>query len=81
MECYCCVRNIQDLLSDGKTPFERRFGIPCDGPVLPFGAMVEYHPISAKDLSRLHPFGPKVLICVTRGGESGKGGSVNANER
>ena len=23
--------------------------------------MVEYHPISAKDLSRLQPFGPKVL--------------------
>ena len=26
-----------------------------------FGAMVEYHPISAKDKSRLHQFGPKVL--------------------
>ena len=23
--------------------------------------MVEYHPISAKDMSRLHQFGPKVL--------------------
>ena len=23
--------------------------------------MVEYHPISAKDISRLHQFGPKVL--------------------
>ena len=49
------------LLSDGKTPFERRFGKPYNGPVIPFGAMVEYHPISAKDLSRLHQFGPKVL--------------------
>ena len=29
-------------------------------------AMVEYHPISAKDISRLHRFGPKVLpdICL-----------------
>ena len=61
MECYCCLRNIQDLLSDGKTPYERRFGIPFNGPVIPFGATVEYHPISAKDLSRLHQFGPKVL--------------------
>ena len=26
MECYCHLRNIQDLLSDGKTPDERRFG-------------------------------------------------------
>ena len=31
------------------------------GPVTPFGAAVEYHPMSAKDQSRLHQFGPKVL--------------------
>ena len=42
-ECYCYLRNIQDLLSDGKTPYERRCGMPFDGPVIPFGAMVEYH--------------------------------------
>ena len=28
---------------------------------MPFGAMVEYHPISDKDLSGLHQFGPEVL--------------------
>ena len=61
MECYCYLRNIQDLLSDGKTPYERRFGMPFKRPVIPFGAMVEYHHISAKDTSRLHQFGPKVL--------------------
>ena len=32
-----------------------------NGPVIPFGSMVEYHPISTKDLSRLHEFGKKVL--------------------
>ena len=61
MECYTYLRNIQDLLSDGKTPYESRFGMPFNGPVIPFGAMVEYHPISAKDISRLHQFGPQVL--------------------
>ena len=61
MECYCSLQNIQDPLSDGKTPYERRFGMPLNGPVTPFGAMVEYHPISAKDISRLHQFGPKIL--------------------
>ena len=30
MECYCYLRNIQDRLSDGKTPHERRFGMPFD---------------------------------------------------
>ena len=61
MECYCYLRNIQDLLSDEKTPHERRFGAPFKDPVIPFGAMVEYHPVSAEDLSRLHQFGSKVL--------------------
>ena len=71
-ECCCYLRNIQDLLSHGKTPYERRFGIPFNGPVIPFGAMVEYHPISAKDISRHHQFGPKSLasyssVCIVRG--------------
>ena len=30
-----------------------------NGPAIPFGAIVEYHPISAKDISRLHQFGSK----------------------
>ena len=42
---------VQDLLSDGKTPYERRFFESLKGPKIPFGSMVEYHPISAKDLS------------------------------
>ena len=61
MECYIYLRNIQDLLSDGKTPYERHFGEPFKGPIIPFGSLVEYHPISAKDQSRIHQFGKKVL--------------------
>ena len=45
----------------GKTPYERRFGQPCKGPIIPFGSLVEYHPITAKDQSRIHQFGKKVL--------------------
>ena len=37
-----------DLLSDGKTPYERRFGEPFKGPIIPFGSLVEYYPITAK---------------------------------
>ena len=61
MECFSYLRNIQDLLSDGKTPYERRFGKPFKGPIIPFGSLVEYHPITAKDQSRIHQFGKKVL--------------------
>ena len=67
MDCYCFLRNIQDLLSDGKTPYERRFGIPFKGPIIPFGARVEYHPISAQDLSRLHQFSKKALPIIFLG--------------
>ena len=62
MECKSYLRNIQDLLSDGKTPYERRFGEPFKGPIIPFGSLVEYYPISAKDQSRIHQFGKKVLL-------------------
>ena len=69
MECYCYLRKVQDLLlADGKTPYERRFGEPFKGPIIPFGAMIEDHPISAKGQSRLQ-FGrsvpwniPRILI-------------------
>ena len=50
------------LLSDGKTPNERRFGQPFEGPIIPFGSLVEYYPISAKDQSRIHEFGKKSYL-------------------
>ena len=61
LKCYCYLRNIQDLLSDGKTPHERRFGEPFKGPMSPLGSLVEYYPIAAKDQSGIHQFGKKVL--------------------
>ena len=61
MECYCYLRNIQDLVSEGKTSYERRFGEPFKGPTIPFGSLVEYYPISTKGQSRIHHFGKKVL--------------------
>ena len=38
------LRSIQDPLSDGKTAYERRFGKPFKGPIIPFGSWVEYYP-------------------------------------
>ena len=38
-----------------------------NGPLIPIGAMVEYHPISVKAPSRLHQFGPKVLPGILLG--------------
>ena len=61
MECYTYLRNVKDLLSDGKTPSERRFGQPFKGPMIPFASLVEYYPTTAKDQSRIHQSGKKVL--------------------
>ena len=78
MKCSCRLRNVQDLLADGRTPYERRFGEPFQGVVIPFRAMVEYLPNSAKDHLRLHQFGEKVLPGIFLGyalyaGETWKG--------
>ena len=49
------------FLMGKRTPYERRFGKPLKEPIIPFGSLVEYHPITAKDQSRIHQFGKKVL--------------------
>ena len=46
----CEMSQISHLM--GRTPYERRFGQPFKGPIIPFGSLVEYHPITAKDQSR-----------------------------
>ena len=48
MECYTYLRNVTDLFSDGKTPYERRFGQPFKGPIIPFGSLVEYLPYNCE---------------------------------
>ena len=55
------LRNVQDLLTDGKTPYERRFGEPFRVPIIPFGALDEHNPISPRDQARIHHFGKTVL--------------------
>ena len=78
MECYCYLRNINKIscligrhLKRGDSEKE-----PFKGPIIPFGAMAEYHPISAKDLSRLHQFGKKVLSGQFLGYASYAGGHL-----
>ena len=40
------TRKPKVIYTDYSTPYERRFGVPFNGPVIPCGTMVEYHPIS-----------------------------------
>ena len=41
-ECFCDLRDTQDKLADRKSLSERRFGTPFDGPVIPFGAEINF---------------------------------------
>ena len=45
----------------GRRPLNDVLGNHFKGPIIPFGSLVEYYPISAKDQSRIHQFGKKVL--------------------
>ena len=38
----------------GRRLVKGRFGQPFKGPIIPFGSLVEYYPITAKDQSRIH---------------------------
>ena len=52
------LRNVQDLLADGKKHLMNRDLKNLGG---------KYHPISAKDQSRLHQYGKKVLPGIILG--------------
>ena len=45
----------------GRRPMKDVLGKPFEGPVILFGSLVEYHPITAKDQSRIHQIGKKVF--------------------
>ena len=46
------------------------------GPIIPFGSLVEHHPVTAKDQSRIHQFGKKVLPGWFLGYASVRGGNL-----
>ena len=79
MECNTYLRNVTDLLSHVKTLHERRFGQPFKGLIIPFGSLVEYHPITAKDQYRIHQFGKKVLLGLFLGYALYAGGIWNCD--
>ena len=62
----------------GRCPMNDVLGNHLKGPIIPFGSLVEYHPITAKDQSRIHQFGKNVLpglflgYALYAGGEFGK---------
>ena len=53
MECYCYLRNIHDLLSDGKDSIRKDDSENLfKGPIIPFGSPVEYYLIFCEKTSQ-----------------------------
>ena len=44
MDCYCFLRCVHDKVQGDQTAFEKRFTKPFKGPIIPFGAQIEYKP-------------------------------------
>ena len=63
MECYTLSAKRSRSLVWWENPYERRFGQPFKGPIIPFGPLVEYYPITAKNQSRILQFGKSYLDC------------------
>lgn len=53
MMTFCYLRNIHDLDAEGKTAYEKRFGVPFAGPIIPFGAGIQYKPNRPKEIDEL----------------------------
>ena len=74
MRCYCFQRNAHDLLRTEMSAWKARFGEECLAPMIPFGALIEYKPITDQDKARLHQFGVKTLKGIFIGYEQQAGG-------
>ena len=74
MDCYCFLRCVHDKISANQTAFEKRFEQPFKGPIIPFGAQIEYKPSQQTDIQRLHQFGKKMLAGIFIGYAQHTGG-------
>ena len=77
MDCYCFLRCIHDKLQGDQTAFEKRFEQPFKGPIIPFGAQIEYKPSQQIDIQRLHQFGKKMLAGIFLGYVQHAGGRMD----
>ena len=74
MMCYCFLRNVHDVRSDGQTAYKARYGEDFDGPIIPFGCAVTYKPSSKKDIERMAKMGHKTCEGLFMGYHQRAGG-------
>ena len=79
MECFCFLRSIVDILHHGSTAYKAKWKQDFRGPVIPFGAAIEYIPITQKDKDRIHSLGKQTITGIFVGYEQQSGGGWSGN--
>ncbi len=84
MQAYCFLRSVVYLVSPAleeeaeqqpaASPYKLRFGEDARGPLIPFGAEINYKPSSQQDKDRLHAFGAVLLSGIFVGYQQHVGG-------
>ena len=59
MAVFCIFRNVPDVLPCGKTAYEKRFGEPFRGAIIPFGAAITYKPSKPDIIAQMAKIGKK----------------------
>ena len=59
MAAFCMLRNVHDILPDGRTAYEKRFGEPFRGTIIPFGAAITYRPANPDIIAQMAKMGQK----------------------
>ena len=55
--CFCFLYCVQEVMHNGYTPYQNKFERDFKGPIIPFGAQVEYKPTTPADKEKQHIFG------------------------
>ena len=77
MEChYLSAKTSQTCCLMGRRPMKDVLGKPFEGPIVPFGSLVEYHPITAKDQSPIHSIWKESFTWIVPRIRSLRGGNL-----
>ena len=75
------MRNVCDVVREGKTPYQLRHDADFGGNLLPFGCLVQYKPASIREKEALNKFGPRLTQGIFMGYHPHSGGKWSGDYR
>ena len=74
MAAFCMLRNVHDILPDGRTAYEKRFNETFRGTIIPFGSAITYRPANPDIIAQMAKMGQKTREALFMGYEQHHGG-------